>query len=254
MQYAGLARELGVTMGINLEIDVGLTRGGFPTPEAVGEALQAIAREPRLRLTGLMGYEPHLTGLEADLGHPAVQQVLSIYRGHIERVNAAGIDAEKLTLNGAGSHTLKIYERDKTMNDLAAGSGVVMPTDFDTHHLSHHAPAMFIATPILKHYPNNPVMPEPPPNMAQLYYIYGGKWKAKIDIPGPRTSGRRRSTRARIRARSQTSAARSALEVGRLHVSAGPPRAKSVMLQFGDLVAVRNGEIAAQWPVFHETG
>lgn len=180
LQYAGLARELGVTMGINLEIDVGLTRGGFPTPEAVGEALMAIAREPRLRLTGLMGYEPHLTGLEADLGHPAVQQVLSIYRGHIERVNAAGIDAEKLTLNGAGSHTLKIYERDKTMNDLAAGSGVVMPTDFDTHHLSHHAPAMFIATPILKHYPNNPVMPEPPPNMAQLYYIYGGKWKAKI--------------------------------------------------------------------------
>jgi hypothetical protein len=27
-----------------------------------------------------------------------------------------------------------------------------------------------------------------------------------------------------------------------------------VMLQFGDLLAVKGGEISAHWPVFHQTG
>ena len=64
------------------------------------------------------------------------------------------------------------------MNDLSAGSGVVMPTDFDTHHLLGNQPALFIATPILKRYPKNPIMPNPPELMEQIYYIYGGYWKA----------------------------------------------------------------------------
>ena len=78
------------------------------------------------------------------------------------------------------------------MNDLAAGSGVVMPTDFDTEHLRDNRPALFIATPILKRYDQLKVPGDPwladalsrwNPNMRRLYYIYGGYWKARMVSP-----------------------------------------------------------------------
>ena len=60
-------------MRVNVEIDVGLHRGGVPEPEALTPLLAAIREDPEhLSLSGFMGYEPHLTGLGATLGHPAV--------------------------------------------------------------------------------------------------------------------------------------------------------------------------------------
>ena len=62
-----------VHMRVNVEIDVGLHRGGVPEPEALTPLLAAIREDPEhLSLSGFMGYEPHLTGLGATLGHPAV--------------------------------------------------------------------------------------------------------------------------------------------------------------------------------------
>jgi len=250
LQYQALAREFGVKMGINFEIDVGLRRGGLAEPEALSAALAVIAADPdHLSVTGLMGYEPQLTGMQADLKHPAVREVLATYHGYIDRLRLAGVEVDGLTLNGAGSHTLKIYERDDTMNDLSAGSGVVMPTDFDTFHLADNRPAMFIATPILKHYRKNPMMPEPPVNMQQVYYIYGGYWKAKMVSPEEVGDTIYQST-------NQSPIATSAnvnLQVDD-YMFLRPTQSEFVMLQFGDLLAVEGGEISARWPVFHQTG
>ena len=249
-QYLQLAQTLGVRMGINLEINVGLYRGGLESPAATQAALKTIKAHPQhLHLRGLMGYEPHLTGLKADLAHPAVQQVLALYQGHIAQVNAAGYNPDTLTLNGAGSHTLKIYQNDNTMNDLAAGSGVVMPTDFDTHHLTNHQPALFIATPILKRYRNNPVMPQPPANMQQVYYIYGGYWKA--DMVSPEQTGEtlyKSTNQSPI-----TTSADVTLDVDD-YMFLRPTQSEFVMLQFGDLMTVRDGKLADTWPVFQQTG
>ncbi len=250
LQYQALARELGIKMSISFEIDVGLHRGGLATPEALTAALAVIDADPQhLRLTGLMGYEPHLTGMQAELSHPAVREVLSIYDGFIAALKAADVSLDGLTLNGAGSHTLKIYERDNTMNDLSAGSGVVMPTDFDTFHLTQNRPAMFIATPILKRYPDNPFMAEPPANMQRLYYIYGGYWKAKMVSPTEVGETIYQST-------NQSPIATSAnvdLQVDD-YMFLRPTQSEFVMLQFGDLLAVTDGEISSRWPVFHQTG
>jgi D-serine deaminase-like pyridoxal phosphate-dependent protein len=250
LQYQALARELGVKMGISFEIDVGLRRGGLAEPEALTAALAVVAADPdHLTVTGLMGYEPQLTGMQADLKHPAVREVLATYNGYIDRLTAAGVSVDGLTLNGAGSHTLRIYERDNTMNDLSAGSGVVMPTDFDTFHLTDNRPALFIATPILKRYRKNPLMPEPPLNMQQLYYIYGGYWKARMVSPADTGDTIYQST-------NQSPIATSAkvdLSVDD-YMFLRPTQSEFVMLQFGDLLAVKGGEISARWPVFHQTG
>lgn len=250
LQYQALAKELGVSMGINFEINVGLHRGGFAEPEALSQALRIIDADPKhLQVRGLMGYEPQLTGLKADLNHPSVRTVLNIYNGFIDRLKQHGHDVEKLTLNGAGSHTLKIYERDKTMNDLSAGSGVVMPTDFDTHHLLGNRPALFIATPILKRYPKNPVMPNPTELMEQIYYIYGGYWKAKMVSPPQIGDPIYEST-------NQSPIATSSkvdLEVDD-YMFLRPTQSEFVMLQFGDLRVVEDGQLSNRWPVFHQTG
>ncbi len=258
-QYQALAHELGLKLSVNAEIDVGLHRGGLSAPAELTQLLQTIEADPaHLSFTGLMGYEPHLTGLGAQLEHPAVVSVLSIYRSFIDAVREAGIDPDTLTLNGAGSHTLRIYERDHTMNDLAAGSGVVMPTDFDTEHLSENRPALFIATPILKRYDHLKVAGDPwiadalsawDPNMRQLYYIYGGYWKARVvsppGVPEPIYQSTNQSP--------ITTSLSVDLQVDD-YMFLRPTQSEHVMLQFGDLRVVKDGVLAERWPVFHQTG
>jgi D-serine deaminase-like pyridoxal phosphate-dependent protein len=259
LQYQSLARELGVRMRINVEIDVGLHRGGLPEPGALRPLLETMASDPEhLIFSGLMGYEPHLTGLRATLDDPPVREVLAVYRGFIDGARAQGVDLAGLTLNGAGSHTLKIYERDNTMNDLSAGSGVVMPTDFDTYHLSENRPALFIATPILKRYDDLKVAGDPwladalstwNPNMRRLYYIYGGYWKARMvsppGVPDPLYQSTNQSP--------ITTSESVDLQVDD-YMFLRPTQSEHVMLQFGDLLTVRGGELVDHWPVFHQTG
>ena len=258
-QYQALARELGVRMRINFEIDVGLHRGGLPSPEALVPLLKIIADDPmHLSFAGFMGYEPHLTGLQASLDDPAVTSVLGVYQGFLDAARAAGSDPSQLTLNGAGSHTLRIYERDKTMNDLSAGSGVVMPTDFDTYHLTDNRPALFIATPILKRYDELKVAGDPwiadalsawNPNMRRLYYIYGGYWKARMvsppGVPEPLYQSTNQSP--------VTTSTAVDLQVDD-YMFLRPTQSEHVMLQFGDLLVVKDGQLADRWPVFHQTG
>ena len=62
-ELGALAHRLQVNLRIALEIDVGLHRGGMMAGTALDNALVTIAAHPRLTLSGLMGYEPHLTKL-----------------------------------------------------------------------------------------------------------------------------------------------------------------------------------------------
>jgi D-serine deaminase-like pyridoxal phosphate-dependent protein len=258
-QYQALARQLGIKMRVNLEIDVGLHRGGIPSPEAMAPMIQVITSDPdHLQLSGLMGYEPHLTGLGASLSHPSVQRVLTLYSGYIASLKQAGYDPATLTLNGAGSHTLGIYHNDTIMNDLSAGSGVVKPTDFDTYHLAQHLPALFIATPILKRYdelmiPGDPWIKGPlqawNPNMRRLFFIYGGAWKAKMVSPSGIAAPLYESTN---QSPITTSTAVN-LQVDD-YMFLRPTQSEFVMLQFGDLLAFKGQEFVAKWPVFQQTG
>jgi len=258
-QYHALARRLGVKMRINLELDVGLHRGGLANPEELDGILQTIQNDPsHLTLSGFMGYEPHLTGLGANLEHPAVQKVLDIYKGFISRAKDAGFAPENLTVNGAGSHTLRIYDNDHTMNDLSAGSGVLKPIDFDTHHLTENQPALFIATPILKRYDELKIAGDPwiadflpwwNPNMRRLYYIYGGYWKAQVVSPSGVPAPLYRSTNQSPITTSEAVD----LQVDD-YMFLRPTQSEHVMLQFGDLLTFNHSGLANTWPVFHQSG
>lgn len=250
LQYQQLARDLGIKLRLNLEIDVGLRRGGFENSASVAQAIQTIQGDVKhLSFSGFMGYEAHLTGQKADLSHPGVKAVLDRYEAAIAQARQAGFSPESLTLNGAGSHTLRIYEKDRTMNDLSAGSGLVMPTDFDTHHLLDHEPAVFIAAPILKRYPDTRAIPGVNDATRRLFYIYGGFWKAQLTSPQAVGELLYESTnQSPIMLPPQTP-----LDVDD-YMFFRPTQSEFVMLQFGDLLTVRDGVLDGSWPVFHQTG
>ena len=55
-QYHAFARRMGLKMNINIEIDVGLHRGGIPSPEELAPLFKTIYEDPvHLNLSGLMG-------------------------------------------------------------------------------------------------------------------------------------------------------------------------------------------------------
>ena len=253
-QYRALARELGVHLRVNVEIDIGLHRGGLPEPAALKPLLEEIAADPQhLSFAGLMGYEPHLTGATS-VEEPAVQAALALYRGFVDVARDAGHDPAALTLNGAGSHTLRLYERDALMNDLSAGSGVVMPTDFDTALLTDNVPALFIATPILKRYDTlkapvpelaTDLMQWWDPNRRRLYFVYGGYWKAKYVSPSGVPDALYHSTNQEPLSTS------TAVDLQPDdHVFLRPTQSEFVMLQFGDLLVYEDGAIVDRWPIF----
>jgi D-serine deaminase-like pyridoxal phosphate-dependent protein len=108
---------------------------------------------------------------------------------------------------------------------------------------------LFIAAPILKRYRQNPFMAEAPASMAQIYYLYGGYWKAKMASPAVVGEPIYQST-------NQTPISAAAdvdLDVDD-YMFLRPTQSEAVMLQFGDLLPMTDGQIAGRWPVFHQTG
>ena len=67
-QYADLSNAVGRPFKLNLELDVGLHRGGFEPGPALKEVLDTIHASDNLTLAGFMGYEPHLPAVPEVLG------------------------------------------------------------------------------------------------------------------------------------------------------------------------------------------
>jgi len=264
-QYAALATTLGVRMRVNVEIDLGLRRGGLRDPEQLDALLARIDAAPeRLEFAGFMGYEPHIAGVADRYEHPAVQGCLATYRGFVERVKQRypGVDVSRLTLNGAGSHTLRLYRQDTLLNDLSAGSGVVKPSDFDTALLATHAPAAFIATPILKRMEGLAAPGDPwqgrllswwNRNQRRTYFVYGGYWKAIHVSPEQAVAPLYHSSNQEM----VTTSNRVNLSVDD-YMFLRPTQSEAVLLEFGDLLVVGRdagrARIANRWPVLQSSG
>ncbi len=259
-QYAELAAGLGTGMRINIELDVGLHRGGLTDPADLVDMLRVIEADPRLQFSGMMGYDPHVAHAPPLLGlaEREFAKVQARYRAMLDALYAtqpAARDAD-LVFNAAGSPTFRNWEKVSGIaNEVAAGSALVKALDFDIPNLDTHQPALYFATPVLKKQSGveMPIIPAIgqaqslwDPNRAQSFFVYGGYWKARpVSPPGLLgNSVYGHSTNQEM----LNGSAAVQLNVDD-YVFYRPTQSEFVMLQFGDILAVRKGQIEAVWPV-----
>lgn len=262
-QYLELAQGRELRLRVNIELDVGLHRGGVQGEADLERMLGFIAAHPqRLEFAGFMGYDPHVVKLPRMLGTPEelLGRVMRTYQGHVDYARRAhpALWREDLTLNTAGSPTYPLHRDETLSNDISVGSALVKPTDFDLPTLAEHRPAAYIATPVLKS--TGPI--ELPgldemsgalswwdANQRQTHFIYGGNWMARYESP----RGLRRNE---IYGHSSNQEIVNASAAAGLRVDdqvfLRPTQSEAVLLQFGDLVAVRGGRIQEYWPVLNQ--
>jgi D-serine deaminase-like pyridoxal phosphate-dependent protein len=264
-QYRELAAGRDLPMRINVEIDVGLHRGGIAEPAEFARLLDALDEDPRLELAGLMGYEAHVAKLAPLAGEQAreLERVQQRYQAFLDVLKPRLSDAARaaLTLNAAGSSTYRLWSGiEGVANELSVGSALVKPLDFDLPSLEAHVPAAYLATPVLKASdgldvpglgPLNDLWRLWDPNRERTFFVYGGYWKARpVSPPGlVENPVFGRSSNQEMLNGSQNVL----LEVDD-YVFYRPTQSEAVLLEFGDLALVRGGEIVDFWPTFEERG
>ncbi len=258
-QYAALADELQQTLLVVVELDIGLHRGGVASDAELLSMLQLISDSPRLRFKGFMGYEPHVAKA---FGPKQLyrDRAMAEYRHYVDLGRATlGDDwPDDVVLNAGGSPTYQMYdEGDYPFNELAAGSCLVKPTDFDIPTLADHAPASYIATPVLKSLDELRIPAIDlgklyalwDTNRSQTFYTYGGYWKARPESPaglhynpliGRSTNQEMLNGSASIDLQADD------------WIFLRPTQSEFVFLQFGDIAVYRDGRISERWPVFKE--
>jgi len=167
---------------------VGTLRSPLRTPEqAVAFAKEVLAR-PGFTLVGVMGYEGQIAGLgDSPRGAPLKAAVLRLAqsRSAVE-LNARRAEAVRLIreltslefVNGGGTGSLESTAADKSVTELAAGSGLVGPTLFDSYRRFRPRPALLYALPVVR---------RPGPGSVTLFsggYVASGTG-TRDRLPGP---------------------------------------------------------------------
>lgn len=255
--YLEFAKAHSLTLRVNLELDVGLRRGGFGTPESLRPVLAAIAANPgHLAFSGFMGYDAHLMGLPGFLVEGEKQKVHARYAACIDFLKAQfpALVHDRLTFNGAGSPTFRHYEGRALINDISVGSALMKPTHYDLPILRDFEPSSFIASPVLKRQPGGrlpaldflgPLIRGWDRNQAQMYFGYSGNWLAVNEAP-PGLSPHF----AYVSSNQQGYAASHSVNIDvDDFMFLRPLQSEAVLLQFGDLVLVNGQQIVERWPV-----
>ena len=191
-QYLEIAQRYSICLQVNIEIDVGLHRGGVQSSQQLAEILKLIQHYPQyLKLSGLMGYDAHVTKIPAIIKKPelAYQQSQHIYSEYQKLIQKQFpiLWKDELCFNGGGSPTFSFHTTESVCNDLSFGSLLLKPSDFDSDFLRALQPALWIAAPVLKVLPYTqlPAMPvlDKLPHKSKALFIYGGYWLANYVYP-----------------------------------------------------------------------
>ena len=192
-QYLEIAQLYAVRLKINIEIDVGLHRGGVSSVHDLTLILKLIEQYPDyLEFTGLMGYDAHVTKLPSMVkkAEVAFQESQDIYQNFIEIIQQQfpSLWHVELCLNGGGSPSFSFHVKHSVCNDMSFGSMLLKPSDFDSESLSILKPALWIATPVLKvlpftQIPSLPLLNKFLPHKNKALFVYGGYWMADYVYP-----------------------------------------------------------------------
>lgn len=240
-EYLKLASDRQMPLRLSLELDVGLHRGGV-NAQSVPELAQRIAAHPYGHLAGVMGYEAHLAKLPGILRSRAARASANAFNAAVAALPRFG---DGLCLNTGGSLTFQSYLTKGNANEVAFGSVLVKPSDFDHATTRAFEPAAFIATPVLKVMPGN-ALPglEFLPRQKTDIAVFGGHFLGQPVFP-------REFGYSTVFGRSSNQEVWTGPRAA--NVSPGdiallrPSQSEAVLNQFGSIFAVRDGQVIEEW-------
>jgi D-serine deaminase-like pyridoxal phosphate-dependent protein len=257
-EYAAFAQSQKIKLLINLEIDVGLHRGGFQSLEDFTDALKLLDQySTYLRCSGLMGYDAHVGKIPSVLAsrQESYEQACARYT-EFKKILLAHNPTQTFTFNGAGSPTIRLHDQHSPVEDLAVGSAFLKPSDFNTDLLLDIECAAWIATPVLKVL-NDTTIPGIEKarglfsawdkNQQRSYFIYGGLWMANYESPKGLQDNDiygKSSNQAIVNGSKKT------LLAVNDYIFLRPTQSEGVLLEFGDIAVYEDGNISEWWPVF----
>jgi D-serine deaminase-like pyridoxal phosphate-dependent protein len=122
---AGVAAEVGCTLGVLVEVNIGMNRCGVEPGEPALELAKHIGKFRSLRFDGLQGYDGHLQML-ADVDERArrCREGLAKLIGTRRLIEAAGVPVRVVT--GGGTGTWEFVASYPGMTEIQPGSFVLM--------------------------------------------------------------------------------------------------------------------------------
>jgi D-serine deaminase-like pyridoxal phosphate-dependent protein len=154
----------------------GVRRSPLHSPAQLRALAEIVVSRPGFRLVGVMAYESQIAGqVNQPVGRPLYgrtvrwmqrQSTSELAARRAEAIAAVREVADLEFVNGGGTGSLESTSADRSVTDVAAGSGLFGPHLFD--HYSHFSPAPAAAFAL-------PVVRKPAPEFATLL---GGGWIA----------------------------------------------------------------------------
>jgi len=222
-------------------VQVGTWRSPLRTPAEAALFAQTVLKRPGYTLVGVLGYEGQIAGVgDAPPGRPVraalVRAMQARSAAELNERRAAAVAriralADLEFVNGGGTGSLESTSADKSVTELAAGSGLVGPTLFDAYQSFHPQPALLYALAVVR---------RPGPGVATLFsggYVASGTG-TRDRLPSPFRPAGLRLTRTEGAGEVQTPVLGAAADD----------------LKIGDRVWMRHakaGELAERLPEYH---
>jgi D-serine deaminase-like pyridoxal phosphate-dependent protein len=122
---AAAADSSGAELGVLVEVDVGLHRGGVRAPEAAVELARQMAGMSGLRLRGVMGYEGHVvTEPDPDVRRQGATLAMNDLRRYVDALREDGHPIE--IVSAGGTNTYDMTGAIDLVTELQAGTYVLM--------------------------------------------------------------------------------------------------------------------------------
>ena len=127
-QLSAAAQKTGVTIGVFIEIDIGMNRGGIQPGKPVLDLAEIISRTPGIRLDGIQSYEGHIVTLEDyDERKRRVEQDL---KPVIETKKLLEQKGFQTIISSGGTGTYDITGNIEGIDELQCGTYVLMDSSY----------------------------------------------------------------------------------------------------------------------------
>jgi D-serine deaminase-like pyridoxal phosphate-dependent protein len=228
-------------------------RGGAADAGAMGAIIAVIEAHPdALELRGFMAYDAHVARAPwprrpTEAARRAAARFGELL-GHAQR-QFPGPCASLRFRNGAGSPTFGLLTDASPCDDVALGSILVKPADFDLPWLAEVEPAVWIAAPVLKDSPGFelPYFERTSRVLSgsrRTLFVHGGRWMARPAWP-PGLAECRLYGRS---SNQQCLTVPAAAEIGvDDYVFFRPTQSEVVLAQFGFVTVVHPDERIEHW-------